>query len=401
MLLPPARPRILSAVAAAARRWRAGRRQSIAMSALTTLTLLGVAVRAPAAAAREAAAAGSGLGVWLTTVDSPVMLEAGARAEALNFLAANGFQRAALPVYSDGHAQIRLQEDPALLGLRRDPRLGAADPVDELVQGLRQRGMEPVAWFEFGLMAPQGAAWLQGRDELLLQDASGGRIWQESAGLNRVWLNPVHPKVQDFLTGLVVQTCRRHRFDAVQFDDHLGYPARFGYDPLTLERWRQTPAGIKDPMPAPDNPDWVTWRTEQITALLRRIRGAMQTACPGVRLSVAPNPQPFSRANWLADWASWVRLGLVDEVVVQLYRNTVAAIDAELADPALREAASRLPVRIGLLAGLRNRPKAAEQLQAERRLLAERGFAGVDLFFYETARQHFPAAAPEPPPGSP
>ncbi|MEB3331468.1 MAG: family 10 glycosylhydrolase [Synechococcaceae cyanobacterium] len=401
MPLSPAAPPIPSAVAAATAAWWARSQQRWALSALAALALLGLAIRPPAATAREAPAAGSGLGVWLTTVDSPVMMEAGARARALGFLAANGFRRAALPVYSDGHAQIRLQDDPALLGLRRDPRLEATDPVADLVQGLRRRGMEAVAWFEFGLMAPQGAAWLQGRDELLLQDAGGGRIWQESAGLNRVWLNPVHPQVQDFLTSLVVQTCRRYRFDALQFDDHLGYPARFGYDPLTLQLWRQTPAGAQNPTPAPDAPDWVAWRAEQITALLRRIRGAMTSACPGVRLSVAPNPQPFSLANWLADWASWVRLGLVDEVVVQLYRNNLAAIDAELADPALREAATRLPVRIGLLAGLGTRPKALEQLQAERRLLAERGFAGVDLFFYETARQHFPAAAAVPPSGSP
>jgi uncharacterized lipoprotein YddW (UPF0748 family) len=33
---------------------------------------------------------------------------------------------------------------------------------------------------------------------------------------------------------------------------------------------------------------------------------------------VAPNPQDFSKANDLADWSHWIRLGLVDEVVVQI-----------------------------------------------------------------------------------
>jgi uncharacterized lipoprotein YddW (UPF0748 family) len=79
----------------------------------------------------------------------------------------------------------------------------------------------------------------------------------------------------------------------------------------------------------------------------------------------------------------------VDEVVVQIYRNDPAALRAELADPTLRRAAARLPVRIGLLAGLRDQPKAPQRLLLERQIVRAQGLAGIDLFFYESARPHF------------
>jgi uncharacterized lipoprotein YddW (UPF0748 family) len=121
----------------------------------------------------------------------------------------------------------------------------------------------------------------------------------------------------------------------------------------------------------------------------------MNSACPAVRMSVSPNPQEFSYSNYLADWSSWVRRGLVDEVVVQIYRDNLAALGRELGHPSLAAAAQRVPVRIGLLAGLKSQPKDPAQLRRELELVQGRGYRGIDLFFYESARRHF-----REPPGS-
>ena len=258
-----------------------------------------------------------------------------------------------------------------------------------LLSALGRGGLERIGWFEFGLMAPAQATWLRGREDLLLRDASGATLWQESPGLNRVWLNPILPEVQQALEALVVDACSRLPLEVLQFDDHLGYPVHFGYDPATLTAWRATEAGRRNPTPAPAEPAWIAWRAEQVTGLLRRLRDAMTTRCPGVRLSVSPNPQAFSYSHYLADWSTWVRQGLVDEVVVQIYRDNLAALGRELRDPNLAAAAQRVPVRIGLLAGLKSQPKQPEQLQRELQLVKERGYRGVDLFFYESARGHF------------
>ena len=267
-------------------------------------------------------------------------------------------------------------------------------PTASLLAALGRAGLERVGWFEFGLMAPVGAPWLAGRDDLLLRDASGSSLWQESPGLNRVWLNPILPEVQQLLEDLVVDACTRLPLEAIQFDDHLGYPVRFGYDPATLAAWRASEAGRRNPNPAPGEPAWIAWRAEQVTALLERLRAAMNSACPAVRISVSPNPQEFSYSNYLADWSSWVRRGLVDEVVVQIYRDNLAALGRELGHPSLAAAAQRVPVRIGLLSGLKNQPKDPAQLRRELELVQARGYRGIDLFFYESARRHFSEPGP-------
>lgn len=334
------------------------------------------------------------LGVWLTTVDSPVMRDSQAAAEALRFLRQEGFTRAAIPLQTGG-----LLTWPALnannpLGLALDPDLPAPDHSATLLQALRTTGLRTVGWFEFGLMAPAGAPWLKGRDDLLLQRRNGSNRWLEGGRIARVWLNPGAPAVQEGLVALVVDACSRLPLDVIQFDDHLGHPSDFGYDPLTLEQWRQTAAGAAQPDPRDDDPAWRSWRAGRVTALVRRIRAAMATHCPTVRLSISPNPQAFSYRMYLADWLAWVEEGLVDEVVVQLYRDSPAALRRELTQPSLRRARERVPVRIGLLAGLKGQIRPRSSTERDIALVRSQGMPAVDLFFYESARLQRSPTAP-------
>ena len=334
------------------------------------------------------------LGLWLTTVDSAVMYDSAESQRAIGFLRTHGFSRAAIPLQTGGQVLWPVRSENNRLGLPLDPNLPHPISTDVLVRSLNRSGLETIGWFEFGLMAPADAPWLKGREHLLLRDRNGQTIWLEGGNLKRVWLNPALAEVRDGLTALVVDACRHLHLSAIQFDDHLGYPSTFGYDPTTLALWRATDAGARQPWPAADDPAWIAWRSGWITSLLVQIRTAMAESCPNTRLSVAPNPQEFSYSNYLANWGDWVQRGLVDEVVVQIYRTDPAALRAELADPTLRRSAARLPVRIGLLAGLKGQPKSLERLLLERQIVREQGLAGTDLFFYESARPHFLAPAP-------
>ena len=197
---------------------------------------------------------------------------------------------------------------------------------------------------------------------------------------------------------MVVNACATLPLNVIQFDDHLGYPSQFGYDSTTLNAWRQTEDGKKRPNPDPLQPEWKSWRSKPVTALLQKIRKLMNQACPGVALSVSPNPQNFSYHSYLADRHDWVRHGLVDEVVVQIYRNNLVSLGLELTQIQLDAVNPLVPVRIGLLAGLRNQPKSVEQLQQEMKLVQSAGFEAVDLFFYESARTHFQDGGNHPPP---
>jgi uncharacterized lipoprotein YddW (UPF0748 family) len=329
------------------------------------------------------------LGVWLTTVDSQVLYDAKEQARALEFLQTNGFTRAAVPLYTGGYVTWPLLAGHNGFQIPLDPKLIPSVSSKGLLNALGQAGIQRVGWFEFGLMAPASAPWLEGREHLLLVDRNGSSLWQESPSVNRVWLNPLQPAVQDMITQMVVDACTTLPLDVIQFDDHLGYPTQFGYDSTTLEAWRQTAEGKKQPTPDSLQPEWIAWRSSQVTALLQKIRQSMKQTCPRVTLSVAPNPQTFSYRSYLADWQDWVRRNLVDEVVVQIYRQNLISLGFELSQISLSAAQAYVPVRIGLLAGLRNQPKSINQLREEIELVQRQGFASVDLFFYESTRDHF------------
>jgi uncharacterized lipoprotein YddW (UPF0748 family) len=338
------------------------------------------------------------LGLWLTTVDSRVMEDQAERSRALTFLGRHGFSRVALPIMTGGLLYWPANQASNRLGVPLAP----TPPLRPFIDALHTRGLRVVGWFEFGLMAPAEAPWLQPWQRHLLQDSQGRTRWTESPGLDRVWLNPAIPEVREALVALVLDACRQLPFDLIQFDDHLGYPAQFGYDPVTLGLWRQTPTGRLRPSPDPADPAWVAWRADRVTDLVRELRVAMERQCPSTRLSIAPNPQAFSYSHYLADWSHWVRQGLVDEVVVQVYRPNLPALQKELDQPELAEASQRLPVRIGLLAGLRSTPMDRQLFRQQVALLRQRGVAGIDVFFYESARLQFPLDAEVPmPPGPP
>ena len=225
-----------------------------------------------------------GLGVWFTTLDSQVLFNPQEAQTALKFLEHNGFQRATVPIYTGGYLYWQVPANHNPLGVAMDPQLPSPTSTKALLEALGARGMGRVGWLECGLMAPADAPWLQGHQDLLLQDNQGSTLWQESPGLKRVWLNPALPAVREALVDWVVDACTTLPLDAIQLDDHLGYPVRFGYDPATLALWKQTPQGAQHPKPSANDPDWITWRAEQVTALLAEIRVAMVSQCPKVKL---------------------------------------------------------------------------------------------------------------------
>lgn len=326
------------------------------------------------------------LGVWLTTVDSQVLTRADRALAASRWLADQGIGRVAIPLYTDGLLLWNANDRQNRLGIPRTTRTLTDPELRQLLLDLRQRRITSVGWFEYGLMAPPSAPWLRGRDALLLQDRQGRNHWLEIGGSQRVWLNPVAPQVRRLLVDLVIDACTRLPLDLIQLDDHFAWPVELGYDPTTLAAWRRTRAGRLDPSPLPDAPAWVSWRSDQLTALLGEIRAGMARRCPGVRLSIAPHPEPISGALFLADWPHWVRRRLVDELVVQLYRDRPIDVAEALDERSLQEAAATVPVRIALLAGLRTQPKTSAVLRQELELVRGRGYGGIDLFFYESMR---------------
>lgn len=139
------------------------------------------------------------------------------------------------------------------------------------------------------------------------------------------------------------------------------------------------------PPPAnPQDPQWLRWRADKITAYLQRVFKAVKARKPNIILSMAPNPQRVSYELFLADWQNWERRGLIEELVLQVYRNDLNVFIKELEYPEVQAAKKHIPVSVGILSGLKDRSVPVSQIQTQVAASRERNFAGVSFFFYET-----------------
>jgi uncharacterized lipoprotein YddW (UPF0748 family) len=156
-----------------------------------------------------------------------------------------------------------------------------------------------------------------------------------------------------------------------------------GYDAYTralyrAETGREPPTNYTDRF-------WMRWRRQQLTALLRELRGRLQQVSGPRRtvISLSPGPFRFAYNHWLQDWELWALGGLIDDLVVQNYAYSVKGFAKDLDQPALVKARSwGMPVEIGILAGFGSRTPDMATLSEKVRLAAARGH-GVIYFYWE------------------
>ena len=358
-------------------------------------------------------------GVWLTNIDSQVLFSTAALTSAVDQLAELNFNTLYPTVWNWGYTLYPSPTAERELGTRQrlyadlsTPQLEASqgdrDMLQETIDLGHSRGMAVIPWFEFGFMAPadyplyrrhpdwftQRQAPPQARKPAWLarlgRQKQGGDppptdpgIWLEGNVIPRRWLNPFHPQVQKFLLELIDDLVSRYPVDGFQFDDHLGLPIDFGYDPYTVNLYRTEHNG-QGPPANPKDPDWVAWRARKISDFLILVNKLVKVRRPQAVLSISPNPYPWSYQNYLQDWPTWVNLGLVDELVVQVYRSDQNRFIWEMTKPSLQAALARVPTSIGLLSGLRANPVRVEHLRDQIYALRDRRLAGMSFFYYES-----------------
>ena len=183
------------------------------------------------------------------------------------------------------------------------------------------------------------------------------------------------------ITDLVLEVVNQYGAEGIQFDDHMSLPRDFGYDPFTVELYRKETG--ETPPANPDDPAWVTWRADHLTAFMLRLSAAIRTARPGAIVSISPNYYDFAYKLQLQDWRSWVQKGIADELLIQIYRPDLASYLPQLSKPEVMEARNRIPTAIALLSGQRNRPTPLPLIQEKVRANREQGL-GTGLFYLES-----------------
>ncbi|WP_439343169.1 glycoside hydrolase family 10 protein [Vacuolonema iberomarrocanum] len=342
-------------------------------------------------------------GVWLTNIDSPVLFSQRNLHNALERLDRLNFNTIYPTVWNWGYTLYPSEVAAPIVGRSQLPDSGfrGRDALAETIEKGHELGMAVIPWFEFGLMAPAYSELVQRHPDWVTRRRDGSEIVMEGR-FPRVWLNPAHPEVQDFILALVQEIVTRYDVDGLQLDDHFGMPVELGYDPYTVALYRQTHQG-QSPPSNPRDSEWMRWRAAHVSRLMERVFETVKQAKPRAVVSLSPNVRNFSYNNFLQDWSTWERAGYVEELIVQIYRDNLDSFQRELNQPDLQAAREHIPVSIGILAGLRQQLNDERLIQQKVDVVRDRQFAGVSFFFYETLDRRdglletlFPDPAPRP-----
>lgn len=328
-------------------------------------------------------------GVWITNNDTDMLRDSTKLQDAVSQLARLNFNTIYPVVWNSGYV---LYPSPVAKREGIQPFVhkglqGQDIIADVVAQGHRQ-GLLVIPWFEFGFMAPPTSELALNHPDWITQKRDGSQTWIGAAG-EVVWLNPFHPKVQQFITDLVLEVVTQYDVDGIQFDDHTSLPSEFGYDSYTVALYKQETK--QDPPANPRDPAWMRWRADKITAFMTQLNAAVKQRKPKAIFSVAPNSFISAYNGYLQDWLGWVRLDIVDELIVQVYRPDLQSFLAQIRTPEIQEAQQTVPTGIGILTGLKNRPVPMQLIQAKVQAARDRGL-GVSFFFYQSLWD----SAPEP-----
>jgi uncharacterized lipoprotein YddW (UPF0748 family) len=328
-------------------------------------------------------------GVWMTNNDTDILRDRPKLQNAVSQLARLNFNTIYPVVWNSGYV---LYESAVAQRTGIQPfvnkGLQGQDTIADIIAQAHSQGLLAIPWFEFGFMTPPTSELALNHPDWITQRRNGSKTWVGAAG-EVVWLNPFHPKVQKFITDLVLEVVTQYDVDGIQFDDHTSLPNEFGYDRYTLALYKQETG--KNAPANPKNPEWVRWRADKITEFMTQLNQAVKNRKPNAIFSVAPNPYDVAYKTYLQDWLAWVRGGIVDELIVQVYRPDLQSFLGQIIRPEIQEAQQKIPTGVGVLTGLRNKPVPMQLIQSKVQTARDRGL-GVTFFYYESLWDD----APEP-----
>ncbi|OIP69804.1 MAG: hypothetical protein AUK43_11560 [Oscillatoriales cyanobacterium CG2_30_40_61] len=359
-------------------------------------------------------------GVWLTNVSSGVLFFPWGINRALDQLSQLKFNTIYPVVWNRGSTFYKSAVGKRVMGRSQDSLLNimqlGGDILSKIVIEGHKKGLKVIPWFEYGFMAPKNSAIVQRHPDWIAQTQKGEKELEplrnsedvsyqtkvknwivnqilEAMTIENVWLNPLHPQVQQFIEDLILEVVIKYNIDGIQLDDHFGLPVEFGYDEYTIKLYQKEHNGQSPPNNYYDQ-EWRSWRANKITELVERIVKKVKIVKPNCIISLSPNPYEYTYEMYLQDWLTWVNQGLVDEIILQVYRDSMVKFNSELDHESVQIARRKVPVVIGLLSGTLRHPVPMEQIEKQVKVVRDRGFDGVSFFYWETLWSYFTPDSP-------
>lgn len=344
-------------------------------------------------------------GVWITHTGAAMMYYTMRLDEVIANLAKHHVNTLYPAVWNRGYTLYPSHVAQSAGGKSRDwstdiPGLPGDNILKALTHQAHRQHIKLIPWFEYGLMIPLSSPIAKAHPDWLTVNLEQQTVPKpltpapflprplknlqlEVTGGNLAWLNPFHPEVQTFLTNLIAEVVQDYAVDGIQLDDHFGLPIEMGYDPYTIALYKSEHKDLGPPNNAAD-PEWIAWRAKRITQLLDKISQAVKNVDPKVMISISPNPPRFAYLKYLQDWVTWVESGLVNEVVVQVYRENFDTFQNDLYHSGFYHLRHKVPIIIGLYTGPLRHAKPLERIQKEVESVQAAGFQGVSFFSWET-----------------
>ncbi len=216
------------------------------------------------------------------------------------------------------------------------------DPLQTLIEKAHAQGIEVHAWIittavwnkatppaspdhVFNTHGPSTT----GRDNWLMVRSDGA-----TRGGADYYLDPGHPDAADYIVRMYTSVVKNYDVDGVNFD-RVRYPdsdsPSWGYNETALARF-QAATGRTD-RPLPTDPQWMRWRRDQITNIVRRVYLESYAIDPSVRVSadtITYGYGPQSQGGWeatrtyaevLQDWRGWMQKGILDLNIPMNYKR--------------------------------------------------------------------------------
>jgi uncharacterized lipoprotein YddW (UPF0748 family) len=148
--------------------------------------------------------------------------------------------------------------------------------------------------------------------------------------------DPGHPEVQKYTFNVAMDIIANYDVDGFNFD-YIRYSGNtWGYNPVTVARFNRRFG--RSGQPAATDPDWLQFRRDQVTALVRKVYLFTMAIKPHVKISadtIVWAPGPTSDAGWtnssaaytavLQDWRSWMQEGILDLNIPMTYYDQAGA----------------------------------------------------------------------------
>lgn len=261
--------------------------------------------------------------IWVTRWDykTPEDIE-----RIVNDVAGLGLNTILFQVRGEGTVMYRSRYEPwgREFG-RRDPGF---DPLAVAVAEAHRRGLSLHAWINTmpgwkGKRPPADPRQLyNAHPDWFLYDRRGHR---QPLSDHYVILNPALPEVRDYIAAVCREIIGGYDIDGLHLDyirfvtDESGAGRDYPYDHRTVARYR----GSMGLHPDQDPRRWHLWREQQVTAVVREIRGQQRQLKPQIVLTAAViGDRRKARGESFQDAEAWLNEGLVDAVLPMAYRQT-------------------------------------------------------------------------------